>query len=183
MSNGLRLKTYAKSQGLLRLELMIRTRDGVRRLVQHGGGTDLPASSTPSGDQAVAELRALHPVAAGHLDGLWQHVVEVPSLNRSHIEFLVAMSPLLSVLFRPDDKAGAQLSPDNVEKTYDAIFQLMALGEYSPFQNKGQPLRDALEMMAKGADALLQRSPGRIVHFVVRKEWAEARLAVVRMLG
>lgn len=181
--SGLRLKTYPKRHDLMRLELMIRNRNGIRRLVELGGGTGLSQTSMPSGDQAVEELRAIVPAAADHLERLRRHIREAPTLNRSHLELLVALSPLLSVLFRPDNQPGPQLSSTTVDNVYDAIFKLLTLGEYHALkQDKGQPLRDALELMAKDSDALLQRSPGRSVHFVVRKEWTPARLAIARTL-
>lgn len=181
--SGLRLKTYAKLRNLMRLELVVSNRSGIHRLIKHEGDERLSTDGTPAGDQVVAELLATLPAAARHLDDLRRHIVETPPLDRAHLELLAGFSPLLSVLFQRDDKPGPRLSRETVDKVYDALFQLLSLGEYWAYrQDRGEPLRDALELMAGDSAAVLEKSAGRAVHFVVRKEWTPAREAVAKLL-
>lgn len=181
------LKAYTKRPSLLRLEVAASKGRGVRKLLEAAPQDQTRAVRLST--QFLADLlRRVLAGAAVHVGALRDHINEVRFDDGLWADLLEGLAPLLSVRGAPTpSRPGAPVAETTLALARDALMGLLFTGAVRPLTAtgklvpKGNPVRKALEVMARPEGVLVFR-PGYRRQFVLRPKFAGSRARVVAAL-
>lgn len=126
----IRMKFYAKTADLLRIEVCFDNRAAVR-LAAGRGGEPWPDGPAEDGGGVTRRLAALARASVPLLDAMAAHVASTDAPQREVLDLIVAPAPLMRAGAPPPPRrAGARLGARTRADVKDVLYHLLALGRY-----------------------------------------------------
>ncbi len=177
-----RMKFYAKTPDLLRVEVCFDNREAVR-LGLGWGGQARSDGDCADGPALASALEALARGAAPLLDAMEAHVARLDEPQRTVLELLAALAPLMRAgASPPRRRPGPRPSDRTRAEVQGALYYLLVLGRYdaSGLRSNGT-VRIALRRIADEG-GLLREPRGRAALFTVPPWFSDERAALARAL-